>query len=307
MSSTSDSTLETLHLFRLIADVSAYIMISTGIITFIFAIKSGLLGAGYGRHYQKPKETESETKTWSKDLSNVGVLFSFKNGWIIQESGSVLSSLAVLLVCYFNFPEIFSLFTQRVYLVGAWVYLLPFYIHYVHRAWIYPCFTNSKQPISCGIMSLALLFCSWNGFQQTLSAIGHFYDSENPNILGTGEEINDQHNFVMPNLLGLPIFFLGMGINLHADYHLIGLKNEGNGYQIPNSGLFKLITCPNYFGEFVEWFGYAMFCNFSLSSIAFVVFTMGNLVPRAIKNHRWYHEKFPDYPKNRKVVFPFVY
>jgi len=303
MDSISSSTLETLKVFRLIADISSYMMISAGIITFIFAVKSGLLGAGYGRHYKK-----GDGK-WTKDLSNVGILFSFKNGWIIQESGSTLSSVSVLSIIYVYFPEIFNLFIQRVYLFGAWVYLVPFYIHYIHRAFIYPCFTNSKQPISCGIMMLALIFCTWNGFQQTLSAVGNFYDPDNTNVLSNSSDsnINDQHNFVMPNLLGLPIFFLGMGLNLHADYHLIGLKNQGNGYQIPKSGLFQLITCPNYFGEFIEWFGYAVFCNFSLSSIAFVVFTMGNLVPRAMKNHKWYQEKFPDYPKSRKIVFPFIF
>ena len=281
-------------------------MIATGIFTFIFAVKSGLLGAGYGRHYKQGEKS---------DLSDVGVLFSFKNGWIIQESGSVLGSIITLLIVYKNFPELFALFTQKVYLFGAWIYLVPFYIHYIHRAWIYPFFTNSKQPISCSIMSLALIFCSWNGFQQTISVLGNFYNDneavllDEDNILKNFDVTKQNtHNFVQPCLLGLPIFVLGMIINIHADYHLISLKNEGKGYQIPNSGLFKLITCPNYFGEFVEWFGYAVFCNFSLSSIAFVIFTMGNLVPRAMKNHLWYKEKFPDqYPDNRKIVFPFLY
>jgi len=261
---------------RYIADWSAYGMISAGIITFIFAVSTGLLGAGYGRHYKKGNK---------RDLSDIGVLFSFKNGWIIQESGSVLSSLAVLLFVYNSSPTLLS-FHQ-------FVYLVPFYIHYIHRAWIYPFFTNSNNPISCSIMSLALIFCSWNGFQQTMSAIGY---SE------------DENGLVKPNYIGIPVFVIGMLTNMHADYHLIGLKKQGNGYQIPKVGLFRFITCPNYFGEFVEWFGYSIFCNFSLSSIAFVIFTMGNLVPRAIKNHRWYLEKFPqDYPKSRKIVFPFIY
>lgn len=31
-----------------------------------------------------------------------------------------------------------------------------------------------------------------------------------------------------------------------------------------------------------------------------------NLVIRAIENHQWYHEKFADYPKERKAVFPYL-
>jgi hypothetical protein len=29
-------------------------------------------------------------------------------------------------------------------------------------------------------------------------------------------------------------------------------------------------------------------------------------VPRAVAHHRWYREKFPDYPSERKAIFPYV-
>jgi 3-oxo-5-alpha-steroid 4-dehydrogenase 1 len=35
--------------------------------------------------------------------------------------------------------------------------------------------------------------------------------------------------------------------------------------------------------------------------------SLANLVPRAIATHRWYREKFPDYPKDRKILIPFVW
>jgi 3-oxo-5-alpha-steroid 4-dehydrogenase 1 len=34
---------------------------------------------------------------------------------------------------------------------------------------------------------------------------------------------------------------------------------------------------------------------------------MANLIPRAISTHRWYHEKFPDYPADRRVLIPGVW
>jgi hypothetical protein len=44
----------------------------------------------------------------------------------------------------------------------------------------------------------------------------------------------------------------------------------------------------------------------SLPAFSFAVWTFANLVPRAINHHQWYHEKFEDYPENRKAVIPFL-
>jgi hypothetical protein len=33
---------------------------------------------------------------------------------------------------------------------------------------------------------------------------------------------------------------------------------------------------------------------------------MANLLPRALAHHRWYQQKFPDYPPDRKAIVPFV-
>ena len=41
--------------------------------------------------------------------------------------------------------------------------------------------------------------------------------------------------------------------------------------------------------------------------LAFCVFTAANLIPRALSNHRWYRENFPDYPANRRALIPGVF
>jgi 3-oxo-5-alpha-steroid 4-dehydrogenase 1 len=46
--------------------------------------------------------------------------------------------------------------------------------------------------------------------------------------------------------------------------------------------------------------------TWSLAGLSFMIWTMANLVPRAIKGHQWYHSKFESYPKNRKAIFPFI-
>ena len=58
-------------------------------------------------------------------------------------------------------------------------------------------------------------------------------------------------------------------------------------------------------GEILEWIGFA-FAAWTVPAWVFAWFTATNLIPRAFSNHRWYHEHFSDYPKNRRAIIPFV-
>ncbi|XP_013205190.1 3-oxo-5-alpha-steroid 4-dehydrogenase 1 isoform X2 [Microtus ochrogaster] len=71
-------------------------------------------------------------------------------------------------------------------------------------------------------------------------------------------------------------------------------------------GLFEYVTAANYLGEIVEWCGFAL-ASWSPSGGAFALFTISTLLSRARQHHQWYHEKFEDYPKSRKILIPFVY
>jgi protein-S-isoprenylcysteine O-methyltransferase Ste14 len=66
------------------------------------------------------------------------------------------------------------------------------------------------------------------------------------------------------------------------------------------------VTCPNYLGEIIEWLGFAL-ATWSLAGLAFALYTAANLGPRALANHRWYRERFPDYPERRKALVPFLF
>jgi hypothetical protein len=33
---------------------------------------------------------------------------------------------------------------------------------------------------------------------------------------------------------------------------------------------------------------------------------LANLLPRALAHHRWYKQRFPEYPSERKAIFPFL-
>ena len=65
------------------------------------------------------------------------------------------------------------------------------------------------------------------------------------------------------------------------------------------------MSCPNYLGEIVEWCGWAL-ATWSPAGLAFAVYTAANLAPRAVSNHHWYLSHFPDYPRERRALIPFV-
>lgn len=108
-------------------------------------------------------------------------------------------------------------------------------------------------------------------------------------------------------LAGLALFVTGFVINRWADRSLHNLRQPGEeGYRIPQGGLYRWISCPNYFGEVVEWSGWAL-ATWSLPGLAFALWTAANLLPRAWAHHRWYRRNFPDYPRERKAVIPWVW
>ena len=107
-------------------------------------------------------------------------------------------------------------------------------------------------------------------------------------------------------ILGIILFVTGFIINIRSDQKLIGLRKGGKtGYYIPYGGLFKYVSSPNLFGEMIEWLGWAMM-SWCLPAFSFALWTMVNLLPRAIDHHRWYIRRFKDYPKDRKAVIPFL-
>ena len=46
--------------------------------------------------------------------------------------------------------------------------------------------------------------------------------------------------------------------------------------------------------------------TWSVAGLAFALYTAANLAPRAVANHAWYRERFPDYPARRRALVPYV-
>ncbi|XP_074144231.1 3-oxo-5-alpha-steroid 4-dehydrogenase 2 isoform X1 [Sminthopsis crassicaudata] len=165
--------------------------------------------------------------------------------------------------------------------------------HYFHRTFIYSLLTRGS-PFPLKILFPGLIFCTMNGFLQ-----GHYliYCAEYPDEWFTDVRFTS----------GIFLFFLGMTINIHSDYLLRHLRKPGEiSYKIPQGGLFTYVSGANYFGEIVEWIGYAM-ATWSLPGLAFAFFSLCFLGKRAHEHHRFYLKKFQDYPKSRKAIIPFIF
>ena len=209
-----------------------------------------------------------------------GPLIDNKLGWMIYESP------ALILICSFYFlgdaPK-----TNAV-----WIMFSLFVLHYINRTIIFPLRIRTKgKKVPLGIVFSALIFNLVNG-----SIIGYYLGF----VQNYSESWINDPRFVT----GVLIFFVGMRINWQSDSILINLRKPNEtGYNIPYGGMFKYISCPNHMGEIIEWIGYAI-AMWAIPGLSFAIWTIANLLPRAMNHHEWYIDKFENYPEERKAIIP---
>lgn len=216
------------------------------------------------------------TAGYGRHASGKGFTVPAKLGWVVMESPSVfLFALGWVTNPSFGAPMVTTLGL-------AWL------LHYVQRTFIFTALMRGPQKrMPFYVMLLAVFFNLLNGPANGASLT---------------ERSLDVWFFV-----GLAVFLAGFVINVHADHVLRNLRKPGEtGYAIPRGGLYGWISAPNYFGELIEWLGFAIAAQ-TLPAWAFFVFTGANLIPRAWSNHKWYREKFPDYPAQRRALLPFIW
>ena len=223
------------------------------------------IAAPYGRH---------SSEKW-------GPLISNKWAWMIME-------LPVLIVLYaIIFPDVILFSFPYLMIIGL------FSLHYINRIFIFPFRIHTKgKKMPVVIMLSAIFFNIMNGFSFGYYLI-HFADY-------TSDWLSDPRF-----IFGIILFFTGLYINWKADSILIDLRKPGEtNYRIPNGWLFNKISCANLFGELIEWFGFAILC-WNLPALTFLIWTAANLIPRALAHHKWYKEKFIEYPE-RKAIIPYI-
>lgn len=224
--------------------------------------------APYGRHH---------SRGWGIRMAN-------RTAWILMELPAVL----IMLYCYIQHSEDIP--------IANVAYLLIWLFHYLYRTFIFPMGIQSRESTFPIILILfAVIFHVWNGWLN-----GDYLFRINP--------IDSWSDLLTPHfIIGTVIFFTGFSIHYRADRTILQLRHgTTERYSIPYGGLFEQVTSPNYLGEIIMWTGWAVL-TWSVEGLAFALFTAANLVPRAISNHRWYYTTFADYPKDRKVLLPWVW
>jgi len=272
----------------------AHVMMAFSAITFL----SGLyVETPYGRYYKQWTVFGERKEAWP-----LGPYINPKLAWFLFESPTVIGPL---LFFYLNRNDAAMSNSVNCFLLGL------FFFHATYRALIYPLRIRNGRPMPLVTLLLTIGFNVLNAYVQS-QYLTHFSIS---NLTTTSPQF----------IVGVILFFTGWLINYHSDNILRNLrskteettkedeskadsssKKKGSGYRIPTGGFFEWVSAANYFGETIEWFGFSIASGFSSPSLAFALMTASNLIPRAIHHHRWYLNNFPNYPKNRKAVIPFL-
>ncbi len=204
-------------------------------------------------------------------------------GWMVMETPAVVGFGAVL-VSTDGWQQPAALL-----LAGLWL------VHYVHRTYIFPFRLRSTRPMPVLVAALAFAYQTLNAPTQAwqLGALGDYGSSW----------LTDPRFGV-----GAAAMVAGIVVNVQSDNILMALRAPGEtGYKIPHAGLYRHVTAANYFGEVVIWVGWAI-ATWSWAGLAFALYTLANLAPRAAESHRWYQDTFgSDYPASRKRLVPFIW
>lgn len=227
--------------------------------------------AGYGKFY---------TKKWGPAINN-------RLGWVLMES-PVFAAMLALWLCSDRKDDIVRL-----------VFLIVFEVHYFHRAFIFPTRITGKGKMPFSIIAMGMLFNTANAFMQ-----GGWLYYVSPESYYTTDW------FLTPQFItGLLVFIAGMTINIHSDNIIRNLRKPGDSrHYLPKGGMFRYVTSANYFGEFLEWVGFAVL-TWSWSGAVFALWTFANLCPRAARIYDKYRHDFKDEfdEKRLKRIIPFIY
>lgn len=239
-----------------------------GLIVFIALY---FIKAGYGVFFNKK---------WGPSIPN-------RLGWILMEAPVFFVMLWLWMM------------SDRTHDPVRLCMFLFFELHYFQRSFIFPLLFKSSSRMAISIMFSGILFNTLNALMQGgwlfyISPIDYYGDNW----------------FTSPQfLLGTILFFCGMAVNLHSDHIIRNLRKPGDTrHYLPHGGMFRYVSSANYFGELVEWIGFAVL-TWSWAGAVFAWWTFANLTPRAHQIYKRYADEFGEgfIQEHRKRIIPFIY
>lgn len=221
-----------------------------------------------------------------------GVSLDPRLGWFLMELPASLSFVYFFL----QGPNAATPFALCVLFV--WL------VHYANRGFIMPALmrvpVGQKSSFSLMLVVIGWVVTSIHGYLNATWASNH------AGHLGFAWFADPRFIF------GIALYYTAFLANLHSDYIVRQLRTQEEiargikRYRIPNGGLFRYVSNPSYLTEILFWVGFSVF-TWSLAGVYVLAITMANLIPRAVSTHAWYQETFPDYPRQRKILIPFVW
>ena len=220
-----------------------------------------------------------------------GVNLSPRLGWFLMELPAMLS----FLFFYFQGRNRFEI--VPLFFLFVWV------VHYGNRGFVFPYLIRSPKGATAS-------FCI------TIVAMGWIVTSTHGYL--NAAFISDLGTHFTPDWFYDPRFIVGIALYygsfiliIRSDAIIRNLRSieeieRGDKvYRIPRGGLFRFVTNPSYLTEIMAFTGFAL-ATWSLGATFILLITIANLVPRAFQTHRWYKDKFPDYPPERRVLIPYL-
>lgn len=240
------------------------------ILAIIVFVALFFIKAGYGMF---------RTRQWGPTLSN-------KIGWILMECPAVF-----VMFYLWNSSE------QRFHPVLLLFFLL-FEAHYLQRSFVFPLLMKGKSRMPLSILLMGVLF----------NVINSFLIGEELFHLPPATQYPTDWFSTPAFVGGLLLFLAGMGINLHSDHVIRHLRSAGDTrHYLPQKGMYRYVTSGNYFGELLEWTGFALLTQ-SAAAWVFVLWTFANLAPRAYAIRRHYRQEFgTEAVGSRKCLIPFIF
>ena len=227
--------------------------------------------AGYGQF---------RTKRWGYSIDN-------RVAWFLMEAPVFFVMLIIW--CRAGFP--FHL--PELILLGL------FLVHYFQRSFVFPSLMKGHSRMPLSIMMIGIIFNVINGIMQ---GGGLFWFPIPAYTQGASYLLR------WNAIVGIIVFLFGMIVNWHSDYVIRHLRQPGDTrHYLPKAGFYRYVTSANYFGELVEWIGFAIAAA-NPAAWVFALWTGANLIPRAHAIHRKYHEEFGDEAVGtRRRIIPLVY
>ena len=171
-------------------------------------------------------------------------------------------------------------------------------IHYFQRSFIFPMLIRGRSKMPVSIMLMGATFNTLNALMQG----GWLF------FFAPKDYYADW--FCKPYIyIGVAVWLFGFVTNIHSDYIIRNLRKPGDTkHYIPRGGMFRFVSSANYFGELMEWVGYAI-ASLSWSGVVFALWTFANLGPRANSLYKRYADEFGDEftSLGRKRIIPFIY